>query len=88
MPLAEADKVYRDLLDKTREQMSQWRLERGHLLLEARESGMSVEEIASEIGATPQVVYDLTREAKENRDGPRPPRKTAKKAARKAAPGK
>lgn len=77
-PLAQADFEFREIVEYHRVQMSEARRLRGQRLLRERDAGRTVQDIAVEIGAHPQVVYDLTREARTERDGPQRGRKPRK----------
>lgn len=64
LPIAEADRVARDHIERHREQMGEWRRARAARIAGERANGRSAAEIAADIGVHVQVVYDLLREAR------------------------
>jgi predicted transcriptional regulator len=64
LPIAEADRLAREQVEHHRAEMSRWRQSRAKRVAQERDAGRSVADIATEMGVTQQVVYDLLREAR------------------------
>jgi len=63
LPIAEADKLARENIERCRDEMGVWRVRRAGRVLQERRTS-SVAEIAADMGVHPQVVYELLREAR------------------------
>ncbi|NMO57502.1 hypothetical protein HH310_40825 [Actinoplanes sp. TBRC 11911] len=63
LPIAEADRLARQQVERHRQEMSRWRQIRAARVAQERRT-RSVGEIAEAIGVTQQVVYELLREAR------------------------
>jgi hypothetical protein len=64
LPIAEADRLAREQIDRHRQEMGRWRLARAERVAKERGAGRSVADIAADLSVHPQVVYDLLREAR------------------------
>lgn len=64
IPVKEADQLIQEKIAFHRDQMSTWRLRRGQRLQRELDAGRKPAEVAVDIGASAQVVYSLSREAR------------------------
>lgn len=64
LPVKEADRLIQEQMAHHREQLKVWRLRRGQRLQRELDAGRKPAEIAVDINASTQVVYELTREAR------------------------
>lgn len=64
LPVKEADRLIQQQMAYHREQLKVWRLRRGQRLQRELDAGRKPAEIAVDIDASTQVVYELTREAR------------------------
>lgn len=64
LPVREADRLIKDRMEYHRTQMKLWALRRGQRLQMELDAGRKPAEVAVEIDASVQVVYDLTRQAR------------------------
>lgn len=68
LPIAEADRLAREKIDHHRNEMGRWRQARAARVVQEREAGRRVPEIAADLGVTTQVVYTLLREVQPDTD--------------------
>lgn len=74
LPVKEADRLIQEKIAYHRDQMGYWALRRGQRLQRELDAGRKVAEVAVDIDTSAQIVYDLTRKARQAADA-------AKKAA-------
>ena len=65
LPVREADRLIQEKIAYHRDQMGYWRLRRGQRLQRELDAGRKPAEIAVDIGTSAQIVYDLTRKARQ-----------------------
>lgn len=65
LPVAEADRLISEKVAYHRDQMQQWSLRRGQRLQRELDAGRKPAQIAVDIDTSAQVVYSLTRKARE-----------------------
>ena len=64
IPVKEADRLIQEKIAYHRDQMQRWALRRGQRLQLELDAGRKPTQVAAEIDTSAQVVYDLTRKAR------------------------
>lgn len=64
LPVQEADRLIQEKIAHHRDQMQRWALRRGQRLQRELDAGRKPAQVAADIDTSAQVVYDLTRKAR------------------------